>query len=154
MDADDVMHPDRIRKQLAVLNRYPDSVVGTAAYAIDAHSNITGLKPAPNPRPRGFGARHSFFHVTVAARTAWFRRNPYSEEPLFYRSEDFREILKVLFGVPAPDLSLGGLTLRNSRDLASRAVLRSDLSLPQRLTPPRQGPNECSWLRLINRLHP
>src|SRR5262249_55519845 len=79
MDADDIMHPERIRKQLDVLSRNPDAVVGSAAYAIDAASNITGLKPAPPAAAPGFRALRAFHHVTVAARTAWFRRNPYSE---------------------------------------------------------------------------
>jgi hypothetical protein len=37
---------------------------------------------------RGFATRHAFHHSTVAARTGWFRRNPYCELPAFYRSED------------------------------------------------------------------
>jgi glycosyltransferase involved in cell wall biosynthesis len=88
MDADDVMHPDRMQKQLAILTNDPDCVVGSVAYAIDAASNITGLKRPPKPGAGTFGARHFFYHPTIAARTEWFRRNPYNETPPFYRSED------------------------------------------------------------------
>jgi hypothetical protein len=88
MDADDVMHPDRLCTQLNAFAHRADSVIGSSAYAIDARSHVTGLKPALRAQANGFGARHSFHHSTVAARTEWFRRNPYTEVPTFYRSED------------------------------------------------------------------
>jgi len=89
MDADDMMHPLRIESQLAVLRDCGDNtVLGSACYSIDGESQPIGYRPAPMGHRTGFAARHSFSHPTVAARTDWFRRNPYSENPVYSRSED------------------------------------------------------------------
>lgn len=89
MDADDVMHPDRIRRQLeALTDMGPGTVVGSAAFCIDAEGRIRALKPA-SPRQRtGFKAAQSFHHPTVIAHTEWFRANPYTEDIFFHRCQD------------------------------------------------------------------
>jgi glycosyltransferase involved in cell wall biosynthesis len=89
MDADDVMHPERIEKQYKVLcNSNGNSVAGTAAYSIDRRSQVVGAKPVPTKPLSGFGVRHSFVHPSIAAPTAWFRRNPYSTQSCYLRGED------------------------------------------------------------------
>lgn len=89
MDADDIMHPERIEKQYEVLcNSNGNSVIGTAAYAIDRQSLVVGAKPAVTKPLSGFGVRHSFVHPSIAAPTAWFRRNPYSTQACYLRGED------------------------------------------------------------------
>lgn len=89
MDADDVMHPERIEKQYKVLcGSNGNRVGGTAAYSIDAQSQVVGAKPVPTKSLSGFGVRHSFVHPSVAAPTAWFRRNPYSTQQCYLRGED------------------------------------------------------------------
>jgi glycosyltransferase involved in cell wall biosynthesis len=88
MDADDIMHPGRVKQQLATIRSCPDIVTGTAAYAIDAESRVIGFKPAARRQRSGFGARHSFFHPTLAASVHWFRENRYSEQIFYFRSED------------------------------------------------------------------
>jgi glycosyltransferase involved in cell wall biosynthesis len=89
MDADDAMHPDRLLCQLEVLQKAgPSAVVGTACYSIDLDSRTVGMRPAPKHLGRAFAARHNLHHPTVAARTEWFRANPYSEKTIYFRSED------------------------------------------------------------------
>ena len=89
MDADDIMHPDRLASQLALLRASsPDTVVGAACYSIDEKSKVVGWRPASASQTTGFAARYSFVHPTVAAPTGWFRRNPYSEDYLYRRAED------------------------------------------------------------------
>jgi len=89
MDADDAMHPDRLKRQVEALEKHGRStVVGSAAYSIDHDSNIIGLRPAASRQKLGFSARHSFHHPTVAAPIGWFRQNPYSERPVYNRAED------------------------------------------------------------------
>jgi len=89
MDADDIMHPDRIRLQLQVLAQSdPKTVVGSSAYSIDAESKVVGLKPSSTRQRTGFAAAHSFHHPTVLASTEWFRMNPYTEEIFFHRCQD------------------------------------------------------------------
>jgi len=89
MDADDIMHPERVERQYRVLTQHNlNTVVGTAAYSIDADSHVVGFR-ASRPKPQlGFGAQYVFIHPTVAAARDWFRQNPYSLDPIYYRSED------------------------------------------------------------------
>ncbi len=89
MDADDIMHPERIEKQYKVLcSSHGNRVAGTAAYSIDMHSHVVGRKPVPMKSLSGFSVRHSFVHPSIAASTAWFRRNLYSTQPCYLRGED------------------------------------------------------------------
>lgn len=87
MDADDIMHQERLERQYAELvRRGSDTVIGSGAYSIDANSNIVGLRhSSPNHFVLG-PAR--FIHPSVAAATEWFRRNPYSESFVYHRSQD------------------------------------------------------------------
>lgn len=88
MDADDIMHPERLERQYAELvRRRSDTVVGSGAYSIDAYSNIAGMRRTPG-KLSGFAASSSFIHPSVAAATEWFRRNPYSESIVFHRCQD------------------------------------------------------------------
>lgn len=108
MDADDLMHPDRIRQQMEALSTLPEnSVLGTAAVEIDEQGRPLRILRSLGSRGTGFAARRAFIHPTVAARTAWFLENPYSESPLFRRSQDaelwVRTVARSRFAVlPAP----------------------------------------------------
>jgi glycosyltransferase involved in cell wall biosynthesis len=89
MDADDVMHPERLQKQYDLLKRSDENtVVGSAAYSIDGESQVIGLRVVSSGQKSGFAARHSFDHPTVSASLEWFRRNPYSEQAIYHRAED------------------------------------------------------------------
>jgi glycosyltransferase involved in cell wall biosynthesis len=91
MDADDIMHHQRLEKQYQVLSQYDDSqavVIGSAAYSIDDTSSVVGLRQCNLSQHINFNARHSFIHPTVAAKTVWFKANPYSEEPKLNRCQD------------------------------------------------------------------
>ncbi len=90
MDADDIMSPRRVARQLEVLTASGENtVVGSAAWSIDEDSKIVGRHRIDLSRQFvGFEARHSFVHPTVAARTDWFLANPYSESFVFHRSQD------------------------------------------------------------------
>jgi glycosyltransferase involved in cell wall biosynthesis len=90
MDADDIMHPRRLELQVAELERQHRPVVlGSAAFSIDGANNVVGLRrPMPVGFREGYRCRSAFLNPTVAAPTSWFRANPYSEDPVFYRSED------------------------------------------------------------------
>jgi glycosyltransferase involved in cell wall biosynthesis len=88
MDADDIMHPERLDRQYAELaRRGRDTVIGSGAWSIDADSNVVGVRHETDQQS-GFALSQSFIHPTVAAATEWFRQNPYSEALIFHRSED------------------------------------------------------------------
>jgi glycosyltransferase involved in cell wall biosynthesis len=89
MDADDMMHPQRLEIQYqALVDRDCMTVIGTAAYSIDEESKILGLRNSCSEQKYGFKATRSFWHPTVAASTSWFRDNPYSENFIYQRAED------------------------------------------------------------------
>jgi hypothetical protein len=87
MDADDLMHPERLARQLDYLRRHPEvDVIGSSAYVIDREGRPYGIR---GDRPAGLataGVRSGFIHPTVVARTEWFRRHPYDAD--FVRAED------------------------------------------------------------------
>lgn len=88
MDADDIMHPLRLQRQVAFLASAPAyTVVGTRAYSIDASSRIVGIRRR-NLLSGGFDGRSPFIHPTVMARPEWFLSHPYSELARYRRAED------------------------------------------------------------------
>lgn len=89
MDADDIMHPMRLERQLAFMQENSDvDVVGSYAYSIDVNNRPIGLLgDRPMPRsPYEVFVRGCFVHPSVLGRTAWFRSYLYSE--LYPRAED------------------------------------------------------------------
>jgi glycosyltransferase involved in cell wall biosynthesis len=89
MDADDLMHPDRLFRQISSFEEFPDlDVVGTATYTIDAHSvpiGRRGDRPV-DPRISSVIEHGLLIHSSVMARSAWMRKHPYSIE--YPRAED------------------------------------------------------------------
>jgi glycosyltransferase involved in cell wall biosynthesis len=89
MDGDDVMHPERIARQVAFLDAHSEvDVVGTAVFALDADERLTGVRGlVPRDEDEETILRDCpLAHPTVMGRTAWFRAHPYS--PDFPRAED------------------------------------------------------------------
>lgn len=89
MDADDLMHPDRLRRQVEALDADQTlDVTGTATYTMDAAGVVTGMRGLARVETSSAAvlARRLFIHPTVAGRTAWFRRHPYDGR--FVRAED------------------------------------------------------------------
>ncbi len=69
MDADDLMHPQRLERSLAAMKLHDVEVIGGRAYAIDARTEIVGLfREGGIPEDRaGFLRSNAFTHPTVAA---------------------------------------------------------------------------------------
>jgi glycosyltransferase involved in cell wall biosynthesis len=90
MDADDVMHPERVVRQLSVLDSGTADLVGSRAYLIDGTDRIYGLMKEPPGVPptsqKYLGSRVIFIHPTIAAPTEWFRTHAYDESLL--RAQD------------------------------------------------------------------
>ena len=89
MDADDVMHPERIERQLALLGADPGvDLVDTATFTVDDDLTPLGIR-GDRPldcRPEAVLRDGLLIHPTVTGRAEWFRRNPY--DPAFVRAED------------------------------------------------------------------
>lgn len=89
MDADDLMHPERIALQCAFLEENPDvDVIDTATYTVDddlTPLGIRGERPL-DCRPEAILRNGLLIHPTMMARTDWFRKNSYDGE--YVRAED------------------------------------------------------------------
>ncbi|MFC6040249.1 glycosyltransferase family 2 protein [Paenisporosarcina macmurdoensis] len=89
MDSDDIMHPQRIEKQLNfLLENTSIDIVGSSAIIIDEDNQVYGSRFVNNDINNKrltlyFG---KFIHPTIAGKTDWFKKHKY--DPLFYRSED------------------------------------------------------------------
>ena len=90
MDADDMMHPDRLKVQADFLDQNPDiDVVGTGMVILNkdlvpvAKRDLSKIELTP----RRIFSGYCLMHATVMGKTNWFIRNPYN---LFYsRSQDY-----------------------------------------------------------------
>ena len=89
MDADDLMHPQRLTWQIAILDERPEvELVGSAMYSLDHSDRPRGIRgnTQPDVSPIGVLKHAPLVHPTITARTEWFLRNPYNED--CHRSED------------------------------------------------------------------
>jgi len=95
MDADDLMHRERLAVQAEYLDRNAGvDVVGTGMYILDADGRPVAKRPASTApmTPQGVLTGACLMHATVMGRTDWFRRNPYydpSRPPVYPEAEDF-----------------------------------------------------------------
>lgn len=87
MDADDVMHPERLANQIPHFSE-PIHVLGSRVVAIDEQAELLGILKEPElpTSKQGFLRSHALTHPSVMGRTAWFRDNPYRVD--LRRSED------------------------------------------------------------------
>lgn len=89
MDADDIMHPKRLEKQIEYLKTNPRvDVVGTWAYSINVNNEIQGvLKNSISLTTlEDVIAHQCFIHPTIMGKTTWFKLNPYDSK--YIRIED------------------------------------------------------------------
>lgn len=89
MDADDIMHPERLERQVSILRGNPGiNLVACRAAIIDEHNVIMGVTPQvpPTVTPASMLASTPFIHPTVIARTVWWQLNRYNTQ--FLRSQD------------------------------------------------------------------
>lgn len=89
MDADDVSHPTRLERELAVIDGEADcDAVGTWAMVVDEdEASIGVLESATLPATLSVALRRGVFpHATMLARRGWLVDNPYDET--LTRSED------------------------------------------------------------------
>lgn len=90
MDADDIMFPDRLERQLAMIKSTPEfDLVGGATVIIDEGEEIRGLRIPPHETkdPERIFRGGVLYHPTALGRTEWFTQNPY--DPTFGMSADY-----------------------------------------------------------------
>lgn len=88
MDADDIMMPDRLEKQLAFLQAHPEADV------IGSEMVLMGCKVQAHDKDRdGFKKVERLNHPTIMGRRDWFLQNPYKEA--YAGCEDYELWLRV-----------------------------------------------------------
>lgn len=89
MDADDIMHPDRLLIQLNYLKNNPSlDLVSSGLVSIDAQNNVCGFRSTSKIITNlSIGKGFSIIHPSVIARKEWYLRNLYDES--YSRSQDY-----------------------------------------------------------------
>lgn len=99
MDADDIMHPERLEKQINILERYNCDLVSTSYYAINSKDQVVSsriiMKEEFTIKDFLLG-NYYILHPSILAKKSWYKNNLY--DPLFDRAEDyelwFRSVIK------------------------------------------------------------
>lgn len=132
MDADDVMFPDRIEKQVSFLEKNPEvHVVGCSAVIINDYNQIVGIRAMSNRIRLSYFIKTDFFiHPSIMGHTTWFKKNLYSDN--FNGAEDFELFLRcyrysvykqieepLLFYRQKYDLEIKTYLLRQSKVIAA-----------------------------------
>jgi hypothetical protein len=98
MDADDLMHPDRLARQVALFSGSGAvDVAGTGAFVVDGGREVLGTwSTAPLPRTvQGVLARGVLLiHPTVMYRTEFARSHPYDAR--YPRAEDLAQWCRIV----------------------------------------------------------
>jgi len=89
MDADDVMHPRRLERQLRDLEASGADVTGGGMYTVDPGLRVTGIVHPRSPASdlRGVLRHGHLFHGTALGHCEWFASHPY--DPQFVRAQDY-----------------------------------------------------------------
>ena len=99
MDADDLMHPERISKQVEFLDKNKTIEIVDCAYVIIDKNNMpTHIMNNSNKLPSAYQLlKHGgFAHPTIIGKRSWFQANPYNENDIYKRSQD-RELFTRTF---------------------------------------------------------
>mgnify|MGYP002401117037 CR=1 FL=1 len=98
MDADDLMHPRRLEKQIEYLETHEDvEVVDTGAFVLNRDREVVGIKGFEDNKALDVIEalkRGLVLHPSVMARSDWYFRNKY--DPAFPRAEDRELFLRAL----------------------------------------------------------
>jgi glycosyltransferase involved in cell wall biosynthesis len=101
MDADDIVVPDRIERQVAVLRTRPEvGVVGSAVVVTDENGRAVGTVPVrcTHPSAAPFLALFAVpvMHATLMARSEVMRAFPYRDAPECLHAEDYDLFTRML----------------------------------------------------------
>jgi glycosyltransferase involved in cell wall biosynthesis len=152
MDADDLMHSERLCRQVEFLEAHPEiDLVSSAMFTTDGTLRVVGIRGhdtrAVNMRNAVEGGL--FCHPTVVARTAWARANRY--DPAYPRAEDFELWCRVASNLRAAQLTEPMYFYREPRRTNLAAYLQSSRTkrrILQRYGPAAVGIARTTWLQL------
>lgn len=90
MDADDIMHPQRLERQIEILKNEKFDLVATSYYTINSHDQVVSSRIIQKDK---FGiddfvnGNYYILHPSILARRQWYLENYY--DPQFDRAEDY-----------------------------------------------------------------
>lgn len=90
MDADDLIHPDRLKIQIEFLkNNPPYDLVSTGVVSINNHNKVYGYRSVESVYSDFSEVKNSYpiIHASVLARKTWYQRNKYNTD--HPRSQDY-----------------------------------------------------------------
>ena len=93
MDADDLMHPDRLKTQFEYLEKNQSiDLVASGVVAINGDNNIIGIRKGKTEENKKYTLKNLLnggwaIHPTIMGKTSWFKTNFYDET--LTRTEDF-----------------------------------------------------------------
>ena len=90
MDADDLIHPDRLAIQMTFLEHNIEcDLVSTGVVSIDNHNKVYGCRHVAGiyTEFEEIAAAYPIVHASVLAKKSWYERNRYDEN--YPRSEDY-----------------------------------------------------------------
>lgn len=93
MDADDLILPTKIEKQLAIIVNKPDvDIVSTGVVNINSENKVLGTRSTSSfyvpTLIDVIAGRSGIVHASILARKNWYLRNPYNEKNL--QAEDYQ----------------------------------------------------------------
>jgi glycosyltransferase involved in cell wall biosynthesis len=155
VDADDLMHPERLERQVIYLDAHPElEVMGTAIITINRANTPLGIRTRQpiNLEPRVVLRYGLLMQSTVMGRTRWFRANPYDLG--FRRSQD-HELWCRTYGQPVFGKLLEPLLFYRESHRKPEAYLRLyllnlrfDRKICQMYGPQMVGWPRTAWLLL------
>jgi glycosyltransferase involved in cell wall biosynthesis len=92
MDADDIMHPNRLENQCAYLEKHQEiDLVGSELIAINGNNEIIGARKSKVKKHNKYTLNDLLsygycVHPTIMGKTSWFKANKYDE--VLTRTED------------------------------------------------------------------
>lgn len=91
MDADDIMLPERLEKQLSVFYNNPElDVVATAVYTINEDDKPIGIRDTENidfKNKKDILKKSLLVHPSILVKKEWYKSNKYDKN--YIRAEDF-----------------------------------------------------------------
>lgn len=139
MDADDIMHPERIERQIRFLEENPDvDVVDTGAIILNRDGKPVGMRGLEPKIPTAFELlkRGCFLHPSIMARKSWFLSHLY--DPEYPRAEDRELWARTYFETTFAHLSEPLFFYRFAGNVRLKAYLTSYAS--ERKVIKRYGP--------------
>jgi glycosyltransferase involved in cell wall biosynthesis len=125
MDHDDLMHPDRLTREVALHQEKPGlDVVGSAIYVINGSNQLTGIRAETfRPDPPSVLRGVLLFHPTILARREWLLANPYNNH--YVRSEDHELWCRTIHTVKAAHIADPLLFYRETIPINLKAYLQT-----------------------------